>query len=496
MGALLSCLVSPLVCSSLVLLTARALLTGKSNVGRVTCALLGVLWLADAFGLREPLSVSLWLFAGACRAWLRLGAHGGWVLGAAAGAAIGMSLIRYPACRGAVSRALLGEPLASAALATLFGLGVVIFRARRRIFVEDFTGDGLGKAAISGATLAACLRHELAAITAVHRTIDEALPSSDGRMPKLEVAVEDVGAQLESTVGAVPLDRWQRVVTFLLGATGLLRGPHLRGRFHREGASRVLTVELLGGDRRGSWRMSEVDLSAEEEDRSETPGPKASESALAYRMVRQMADALRGVTEKPESSVRHELLAEIYGALKDHCMADAEHTGALDLGAPVDRRGDAETLEALYTTWETRIKRACPPKEPVGQAIDLFDHLRELLESAAAAPPDPSGNLDVYGRPSTRKSTTTWESSSREMSPGSPKPRRTWPSPRPTATCPPRTAPGAGARRERAEVARRYRPLRIRRISRAWPASSAAISSSRTFSSARPASSASRAWDV
>ena len=226
---------------------------------------------------------------GVCRAWLRPGAHGGWVLGAAAGAVIGMGLIRYPGFRGAVSRTLVAEPLASAALATLFGLGVVVFRARRRIFVEDFTGDGLGEAAISGAGLAACLRHELAAITAVHRTIDEALPSSDGRMPKLEVAVEDVGAQLESTVGAVPLDRWQKVVTFLLGATGLLRGPHLRGRFHREGAARVLTVELSGGGRRGSWRMSEADLSAEEEDRSETPDPKASESAIAYRMVRQMA---------------------------------------------------------------------------------------------------------------------------------------------------------------------------------------------------------------
>ncbi len=231
---------------------------------------------------------------GVFRAWLRVGLHG-WVLaGATTGAALGVIVAGYPELRkgefwSALTQAPGEELVVPAALATLFGLGVAIFRARRRIFVEDFTWEKPAGGEVSGAALAACLRHELAAITVVHRTIDEALPTSDGRMPRLEVTVEDIGGQLEKTVGAVPLGKWQKIVTFLLGATGLLHGPHLKGRFQEEGSELVLTVELSGGGGRGSWRMSQDELPAEEKNRSETPGTEAPESALASRMVRQMA---------------------------------------------------------------------------------------------------------------------------------------------------------------------------------------------------------------
>lgn len=231
---------------------------------------------------------------GAFRAWLRTGLHGWVVAGAATGAALGLIVAGYlTSPKGALWDVLTlksGEDLVvPAALATLFGLGVAIIRARRRIFVEDFTWKESTGKEVPDAGLAACLRHELAAITIVHRTIDEALPTSDGRMPSLELTVEDIGAQLEKTVNAVPLGKWQKIVTFLLGATGLLRTPHLKGRFHKEGSELMLTVELSGGGGRGNWRMSQAELPAEEKNRSETPDTETPESALAYRMVRQMA---------------------------------------------------------------------------------------------------------------------------------------------------------------------------------------------------------------
>lgn len=172
-------------------------------------------------------------------------------------------------------------------------------RIRCEIFVEDFNGDQLASRELQpadpkekkapGAALATSLRHELASIATVHRTIDEALPAADGRMPRLEVTVEDVGAELEGTVGPLQLSKWTNVVPFLLRATGLLRGPHLRGTFHREGRALVLTVELSGGGKKGSWRVSEdvPDLAAAGQRGS--PDETAEEMALAHRMVREMA---------------------------------------------------------------------------------------------------------------------------------------------------------------------------------------------------------------
>ena len=223
---------------------------------------------------------------GVFRAWLRVGLQG-WVL---AGATLGVSAALFSTFWEGDLLTSGEELVVPTALATLFGLGVAMFRARRMIFVEDFIWEKQAGGDVSSSDLAACLRHELAAITVVHRTIDEALPTSDGRMPRLEVTVEDIGEQLENTVGAVPLGKWQKIVTFFLGATGLLHGPHLKGRFYREGSELMLTVELSGGGRRGSWRMSQAELPGEEKkNRSETPDTEAPGSALAFRMVRQMA---------------------------------------------------------------------------------------------------------------------------------------------------------------------------------------------------------------
>jgi tetratricopeptide (TPR) repeat protein len=226
---------------------------------------------------------------GAWRAWLRVGSHG-WLLGAAVGgSAIGMIGALSEGYLEAMRRLITEDKVLLGALAILVILLETAYQTRRRIFVADFTGEKLGGEEIPGAALATCLRHELATITLVHRTIDEALPASDGRMPKLEVTVEDVGASLEATIGPLPLSNWTNVVPFLLRATGLLRGPHLSGRFHRESSNLMLTVELSGGGKKGSWRVSADELATEEARRHENPTEGPNDLALAYRMVRQMA---------------------------------------------------------------------------------------------------------------------------------------------------------------------------------------------------------------
>ncbi len=248
--------------------------------------------------------------AGRCRAWLRVDWHG-WVLGAIlVGSAL--TVIARPSMESLknLESAVVSHKVLLGSLAVLVLLLHAARQIRRRIFVEDFTGPlpnvgtgakpETGAQTTQGAALAACLRHDLEAINSVYRTIDEALPRADGRMPKLEVTVEDVGANLTDTIGQVPVNKWTTAVTFLLRLTGLLHGPHLSGTFHREGSLLVLTVELSGGGHRESWRMREDELAADEtpdREKALVDGPPKEdgtdeaqkELTLAFRLVRQMA---------------------------------------------------------------------------------------------------------------------------------------------------------------------------------------------------------------
>lgn len=192
----------------------------------------------------------------------------------------------------------LERPALLGALASIAGLWIAVHLVRRKIFVPPFTVEGDVEAK-TGEALAARLRHELASITSVHRTIDEALPSSRDRVCSLEVAVQDIGKELEETVGTkIGSAFWDRfnVLSLLARATGVFRGPQLSGNLYREGTSWVLTADLSGGGKRGNWRVSEKDLPEDERRACGISGAPAAnagkadpQAAPAYPMVRQMA---------------------------------------------------------------------------------------------------------------------------------------------------------------------------------------------------------------
>lgn len=190
-----------------------------------------------------------------------------------------------------------GRPILLGFLASMTLLWVTVHLARRKIVVPAFSVQGVKEEGL-GECLAARLRYELASITSVYRTIDEALPSSHGRVFSLEVTVDDIGKELEDTVGTIELLSWDKfkIAKLLARVTGVFRGPHLSGSLHREGSSWVLTADLSGGGKRGNWQVSERDLPADERGACECSGDPAASAgnagpppASAYPIVRQMA---------------------------------------------------------------------------------------------------------------------------------------------------------------------------------------------------------------
>ncbi|HYN22943.1 MAG TPA: DUF6064 family protein, partial [Thermoanaerobaculia bacterium] len=191
--------------------------------------------------------------------------------------------------------------LAVLALALLYA----IYQARRRIIISEFlnhTGEEAMDSLAKG--LASRLHNELASITSLYRTIDEAMPPQKGTVVGVSVGVEDVVSSLDDVLGpdsSVKLGKIEIPVGLLFrGLSRLVRGPRLTGGLHREGKNYLVTADLTGGGLSGSWRVAFADLSEEELERLRlerlrTAAPDDGEDekdaarAVVYKMAEQLA---------------------------------------------------------------------------------------------------------------------------------------------------------------------------------------------------------------
>lgn len=176
-------------------------------------------------------------------------------------------------------------------------------RVQKRYLVSDFQNHLGGKNGAPDPALSALLRHELASISAVFRTIDEAATDQTHRSIKLDLEVNDIGAELEKTIGeevTINVGTFKLSISKLTKLLRVSHGPTITGNLHREGCGLVLTVELSGGGKRGSWRVVEADLGEKERTRrlapqamagdgSSSAACDAEDEAVAFALVRQAA---------------------------------------------------------------------------------------------------------------------------------------------------------------------------------------------------------------
>jgi tetratricopeptide (TPR) repeat protein len=158
--------------------------------------------------------------------------------------------------------------------------------ARRHIVIEEVADRSHGAPITDGA--ATLLSVELARIHDVFRIVDErnALPTSVGEGQPLEASlkVDDVSEVLRSPVSAESKLSVGPVVIPLGTAMALLgrivQGPRLRSELHEKKGGLVLTAQLTGFRRNGTWRI-ERDL---------TGAPSRSERLAAlHDMVEELA---------------------------------------------------------------------------------------------------------------------------------------------------------------------------------------------------------------
>ena len=235
---------------------------------------------------------------GRVRRWLDTGWRRALLVAAAAGTALGFLAWE-------LSQHLQGEEWIVGSVALFVSMLILaLHQVRHHVYVAAFRIDGAEDEDKLGSALAARFRHELASITAVHRTVDEALPSQDGRVSRLEVAIENIGEKLEKTFDAssLPGPLGKLKVAGLFGfarAIGILRGPELIANLEREEITAKtngeagqppavsLTVELFGGGQRGSWRITRRDVELAKGWLYD--GKEHGEGELIGEMVRQAA---------------------------------------------------------------------------------------------------------------------------------------------------------------------------------------------------------------
>lgn len=170
-----------------------------------------------------------------------------------------------------------------------------VYRARRRIVIVEFA-DYTEDAALKGCGrgLASRVRNELASITTLYRTIDEAMPPQRGQIVRVTVGVEDVLDSLKDVIGP---DSSTEVGFFKIpfgalvrGIGWLVRGPRLTGSLHRDGDHLLILADLSGGGLSGTWRVSSRDDLAGEEPRPATAEVYALAEQLAYRIITSLGN--------------------------------------------------------------------------------------------------------------------------------------------------------------------------------------------------------------
>jgi tetratricopeptide (TPR) repeat protein len=169
-----------------------------------------------------------------------------------------------------------------------------IYRARRRIIISEFlnhTGDKEPMDSLAKG-LASRLHNELASISSLYRTIDEAMPPQAGGVIGVTVGVEDRLESLSDIMGpdsSVKLGKVEIPVGLLFrGLSRLVRGPRLTGSLHRQGDGYMVLADLSGGGLSGSWRVSCADLTPEE--RAGTAAVYRMAEQLAYRIITSLGN--------------------------------------------------------------------------------------------------------------------------------------------------------------------------------------------------------------
>lgn len=169
-----------------------------------------------------------------------------------------------------------------------------VYRARRRIIISEFlnhTGDTEPMDSLAKG-LASRLHNELASISSLYRTIDEAMPPQTGRVIGVTVGVEDRLESLSDIMGpdsSVKLGAVEIPVGLLFrGLSRLVRGPRLTGSLHKQGDGYMVLADLSGGGLSGSWRVTCADLTPEE--RAGTAAVYRMAEQLAYRIITSLGN--------------------------------------------------------------------------------------------------------------------------------------------------------------------------------------------------------------
>lgn len=195
--------------------------------------------------------------------------------------------------------------LVAAGVVLILGFLYVIYRARRRLVILDFidyTGDERLKE--GGKGLASRLRNQLAGLSSLYRTIDEALPAPSGSILPVTVGVEDPLESFHDAVGPdakVQIWKFEFPIGFLVRWLGrVVGGPRMTGSLHRQGDGYLLLADYSGtGGRKASWSVDSRDL--QEGPLAETEQIQALVENLSYRVV----TALSSISSQRWEAVRH-----------------------------------------------------------------------------------------------------------------------------------------------------------------------------------------------
>ncbi|HEX5719637.1 MAG TPA: DUF6064 family protein [Thermoanaerobaculia bacterium] len=245
---------------------------------------------------------------------------------------------------------------------------LAIYRARRRIVIEDFHDHTTGEVASNLAKgLASRLRNELSSIINLYRTIDEANPPGKGKIVSVTVGVDGSLERLEDVIGpdsSIEIGKLKIPIGLILsGLSRLVRGPRVTGSLHKDGEQLLLVAELAGGGLSGTWRVSFQDLSEEQRTPQDAAVHRLAEQ-LAYRIITSLGnlgsprwEAVRHFTEglrayRTTQVVRSDVSPELRRAEKEFINALRQDRNFsqchYNLGVVYQHLGVHNSAEASY----------------------------------------------------------------------------------------------------------------------------------------------------
>lgn len=167
----------------------------------------------------------------------------------------------------------------------LLWLVQLAYRARKRLVIgtfTDYSGAVLLKDFIPG--LGPRLQNELARISELYKTIEEARPPQGSPVIEVTPSVHDVGDILREAAGTDPIKIGPIHIptNFLLKFAGwLVSGPRVSGALHKVDQDFALTAELSGGGLAGNWLVESSKLTEEER--------RLPEQAVIHKLIEELA---------------------------------------------------------------------------------------------------------------------------------------------------------------------------------------------------------------